>query len=94
MFGKGINITQQTVDGAGWYWFALPLSDDHHLSRLLREKCTKELLVVFKWLLAISVDLGHLAEPHDFFWIKLLLLIHEWCLRVDLPTTADLCELN
>ena len=25
MFGKVINIAQQTVDYAVWYWFALPL---------------------------------------------------------------------
>jgi hypothetical protein len=24
MFGKGINITQQTVDDAVWHWFNLP----------------------------------------------------------------------
>ena len=25
MFGKGINITQQTKNDAMWYWFTLPL---------------------------------------------------------------------
>ena len=25
MFGKGININQQTVDNAVWYWHTLPL---------------------------------------------------------------------
>jgi hypothetical protein len=31
MFGKGMNITQQTVDDAVWYWFALPLFAGHLL---------------------------------------------------------------
>jgi hypothetical protein len=38
--------------------------------------------------------LGKLAEPCGFFWIKLALLIHEWCLQVNQTTTADSCELN
>jgi hypothetical protein len=48
-----------------------------------REKCTKKLVVVFWQLLATSSDSGRLAEPCDFFWIDLLLLIHEWCLQMD-----------
>ena len=30
LFGKGINRTQQTMDGAVWHWFALPLFADLH----------------------------------------------------------------
>lgn len=94
MFEKGINITQQTVENTVWYWFALPLFADHCFSWLHREKCTKELLVLFHQLLANFMAPGQLAEPHGFFWIKLPLLICEWCLWVDRATAADLCELN
>lgn len=61
----------------------------HCLSWLHREKCTKELLVVvFQQLLAAFMTSGQLAEPHGFFWIKLSLLIHEWCLWVDRAPAA------
>jgi hypothetical protein len=30
-FGKGINLKQQTVDNAVWYWFALPFFSGLHL---------------------------------------------------------------
>jgi hypothetical protein len=88
MFGKGIHITQPTVDDAVWHCLALPLFaslswaslmlvstedtvalvhlaffTDHCLSQLHREKCTKELLMIFQWLLVTFADLGPLAEP-------------------------------
>jgi hypothetical protein len=94
MFGKGINITQQTEHNTVWYWFALPLFADHSLSWLHWKKCTKELLVVFWQLPAASWDLGRMVEPHSLSWIELPLLIHEWCLQVDWATAADLYELN
>ena len=71
MFGKGVSITQQTVGRTVWYWFALQFFAGHHLSWLLREKHTKELLMVFWWLLAVSVNLGQLAEPCHFFPVDL-----------------------
>jgi hypothetical protein len=37
MFGKGINITPQTVGDAVWYWFALPFFAGHCLSLLHRQ---------------------------------------------------------
>lgn len=83
-------ITQQTVDDTGTF-VCLAFFTDHCLLRLCREKCTKELLVVFWWLLATSVVLG---QPCGFFCIELLLLIPEWCLQVNGVTVADLCELN
>ena len=92
MFAKSANIIQQTVDSAVWYWFALPLFANHCLSWLGREKHIKD--VVFLHLLATSEDSGRLAKPQGFFWIKLPLLICEWCLQVDQATTADSSELN
>jgi hypothetical protein len=56
---------------------SLVLFTDHCLLCLHREKCTKELLMVFQQLLDASTDLGQLAEPCGFFWIDLLLLICE-----------------
>jgi hypothetical protein len=35
-----------------------------------------------------------LLLPCCFFWVELLLLIHEWCLQVDWATTANSYELN
>jgi hypothetical protein len=29
IFGKGINITQWTVNSAGWYWYVLPFFTSH-----------------------------------------------------------------
>jgi hypothetical protein len=29
MFGRGRNITQQTVDSTEWYWYALPFFAGH-----------------------------------------------------------------
>ena len=87
------------TDQALWYWITLPLFAGHFLSWFHKEKHYQrtsgfsgsfpsllwipELLVVFWQLLAASVDSRQLAELHGFFWIKLLLLIHEWCLLVD-----------
>jgi hypothetical protein len=34
MFGKYINITQQTVDNAGCHWFTLPFFAGHHWALL------------------------------------------------------------
>ena len=83
-----------------WPWSALAMLSlalvcfafftDHYLSWLSREKCTKELIVIFWWLLATSLDLGRFAEPQGFFWIKLPLLIHEWCLAVH-PAATMIC---
>ena len=64
------------ADDAVWYWFALPFIMGHSLSQLHREEHTKELLVVFLEILFTSADLG---ETHSFFWIKLVLLIPNWC---------------
>lgn len=64
MFGKGRNVTQQTVDNAGWHWFTLhsvglcwcysslmtlwhQFTLPSSLITFLRQKHTKELLVVF-----------------------------------------------
>jgi hypothetical protein len=91
---------------AGHHWAVLPLVFTevsvfvlsffvvHHLQRLYREKCTKELLVVFWWLLAAFTDLGQLAEPPGFVWLEPLLLICKRCLQMDQATTAGLYELN
>jgi hypothetical protein len=76
------------------HWFALPPLLISTLSWLCREKCTKELLVVLQQILAASTILGQLAEPCDFFWIKLLLMICEQCSPVYSATTADPCDLN
>jgi hypothetical protein len=51
------------TDYTGWYWYALPLFVGHCFSLFHREKNTKNLLVVFLWLLATSMNLGGLAEP-------------------------------
>ena len=48
------------------------------LSRLCREKCTRDLLAVFQLYLAASMALW-LVEPHGFFWIEPLLLVQVWC---------------
>jgi hypothetical protein len=85
---------------AGLHWALLtPVFDDYTvifsnlcLLSLCREKCTKELLVVFEGLLVAPKDLGTLGEY--FFWIQLPLLISEWGLGVNLATSADSCELN
>lgn len=42
----------------------------------------------------VLVDLVWLAEFCSFFWINLLLLTHEWCLRVDWAASAGSSELN
>jgi hypothetical protein len=68
---------------------------DHCLLLFLKETCTKELLM--KPFLVDSCcfhGLRWLAEPHGYFWTKLLLLICKWCLWVDRATTADWCGLN
>ena len=67
-----------------WNWVAFPSS----LKRIT------ELLGVLWQPLAASADLRQSAESLCFFWIKLLLLIREWCLLVDRATAAHLCELN
>jgi hypothetical protein len=55
------------------------------LSPLHKEKCAKELLVIFQMLLAVSSDSCRFgSEPHSFSWIKPLLLIHVWCLPITL----------
>ena len=72
------------ADDAVWYWFASPFFAGYHLSRLHRKKCTKELLVVFCWLLVTSTDSGQLEEPCGS---ELQLLIPEQSLQVD-PGTA------
>jgi hypothetical protein len=43
-------------------------------------KCHQRTSDMFWQLLATSSDAGRLAESHGFFWIELLLLIHEWLL--------------
>ncbi len=67
MFEKDINITQQTVGNAVWYWFALPLFAGHCHDLVERMKPTKELVMVFWRLLAAYVNLGGLAEPFGVF---------------------------
>ena len=76
---------------AGLHWTLLMLSssDDAlalvnlaflanlHVSWFCRKKCTKE-FVIF-WQLYRLTEIG---KSHGFFWIKLLLLICEWCLWV------------
>jgi hypothetical protein len=49
---------------------------DLHFSDFLREKHSKELLVIFQGCFNTSTDSGQLAKPFHFFWIELLLLIH------------------
>jgi hypothetical protein len=34
LFRKDINIAQQTVNDAGWYWFILPFIAGHHWALL------------------------------------------------------------
>jgi hypothetical protein len=97
MFGKDINITQQTVDNALWHWFTLTLFADHRLSRLCREKCTKELLPLPRMLagwqsLVVSTE----SNSHCWFMngvcegIECLLLIHvNWAAVI--PTTEIRC---
>ena len=51
-------------------------------------------MVVFWRILAPSVDSSQLTKPPGFFWVELLLLIHEWCLGVDQATKAKSCGLN
>jgi hypothetical protein len=46
---------------------------------LCKEKCTKELLVVFQLLPATTADSCRSVLPLDFFWMEALLLIHVWC---------------
>jgi hypothetical protein len=52
---------------------------EYRLPWLHREKHIKEQLTVFLLLLATSKDSWPYLEPHGFFWIKLLVLIHVWC---------------
>lgn len=70
----------------------LSFFDDNCLLRLDREKFTKELLMIFWQLLAVSTEMVWLVE--SFFWIELPLLISEWCLPVDWADSADFCELK
>ena len=66
----------------------------YHLLGLHREIHTEDLLAKFWQLFANPMDLSQLAEPYGFFWFKLLLLNHGWCVQVDQATDVDLCELN
>jgi hypothetical protein len=70
-------------------WLCCPLCWSSFVMTLLRK--TRQRLPPF---LALPKDTEWLAEPSGFFWNKLLLLIHEWCLRVGQAPAADLCELN
>jgi hypothetical protein len=61
---------------------------------IVERNASKVLLVVSQQLIAASAELRWLAEPSSFFWIGLLLLVHEWCLWVGQVATADSIELN
>jgi len=68
---------------------------DHCLSWLCRKKSSRELLAeTMQWLFAASWNPGQLEELSNFFWVELSLVIREWCLQVDGPTSADSCQLN
>jgi hypothetical protein len=90
ILGKGINITQQTVDDAVWHWSTLPLFAGHHFVCvcvwLHREENHQR---TSGGVSAASADSDHLAEPGSFFKIKLMLLIQEWCSSVDQAAAAD-----
>jgi hypothetical protein len=60
----------------------------------VKRNAPKNSLMVFQQLLATPADSGWLAEPHSFFWIKLLLLICEWRFWVNRATATDSCEMN
>ena len=79
---------------AVWCRIPFPLFSGHPLTWLHREKCTKELLVVFWQLLATLSDLALFVGPHVLICIDLPLLIHEWGLQgVALPLMIIWTEL-
>jgi hypothetical protein len=86
MFERGLNTTQQTVYDADWHWFTL--------SSLLIIACHDFIQVALQWLLVTFLESGQLTEHHGLVQTELLLLIRDWCLRVDRVTTADLCDMN
>ena len=55
---RSINITQQTVDDAGLYWFNLPFLCGYYLLSIHRKKLTKKLLVLFCQFLVASKNSG------------------------------------
>lgn len=71
MFEKGVNTTQQTVDDAVWCRFALPLFAGHRLSRLYKEKHTKEFLVFWP-LLDTCADSGLISRTLQFLLDSLI----------------------
>ena len=77
-FGNSVSTTQQTADDA-LALVHLAFFSDLCLLWLHREKCTRELLVVFSLLLATLTDSCWLAELWGFFWIEPLLLIPVLC---------------
>lgn len=81
------SLTLVFADDAVWRWFTLLFFVGHHLLWLHREKHTRELLVVSRWLLATS-------EVWGFFWTEPPLLLRECCVQVGWAAAADLWELN
>lgn len=93
MFRGATNMTPQRVGAPGWVHLALPCLSLlkttiycftlHFIAELslwsLNRRLTKELLVRFQRLLAVSLDFGPIGEPQRFFWIEVLLLVHLWC---------------
>ena len=77
MFGKGININQQTVDNAVWYWHTLPLFACHNWA-MLRLSCVSydshnddDLFFVWYWLGPSTPDfISDLIR--DFFNVSFL----------------------
>jgi hypothetical protein len=78
MLGKCIFIMQQTVDDTP-PWFCFAFFTGYCLSWLCREKFTKELLMIFPWLLAASLDLGWLATGKaSWFPLDQTALVNSW----------------
>jgi hypothetical protein len=82
MFGKRINVTQQTVDNTVWYWFAWPSLLIIFCYDFIEKNTPKK----FWWCLETSCHfqgLGQIGRALLFLWIELALLICEWHLQGD-----------
>ena len=70
MFEKGINLTQQTVDDAVWYWYALPFYAGHHWA-LLRLVFTDDASIgssCHSLLTIVCCDFVKRSAPKNFWW--------------------------
>jgi hypothetical protein len=81
IFGKCVSRTQQTVNDP-LCWFNLQcFAGLCWSSHTIEGKATKNVSSYSGCFLPLSADS---AEPHGFFWIKLLLLMRVWCLPTGL----------